>query len=269
MSPFNARRFASQATLHSIGRSSNWPHPLTGSWHRTSVESFVDQEISTYPSQRNIYAQESFKRESTGERARYLKRPARFTRVLPKFKLWLSFRTSCLSNWKSGSPRNDRAAQPHAGRHHDPSRSLTKNRIGSRRANFYQLHLLFDKHYGEQSELVDTIAERITSGRNLHRHGRRRGNMYRASAQGQGRGAGADFPPARRAPDHHRALPQTGQARRQWMTLAPTIWWSATVLRTNELQVWFISEHPGGYASGCTPTTRLRMPANAAHICGT
>ena len=26
---------------------------------------------------------------------------------------------------------------------------------------FYQLHLLFDKHYGEQDELVDTIAERI------------------------------------------------------------------------------------------------------------
>src|SRR5882724_11266330 len=26
---------------------------------------------------------------------------------------------------------------------------------------FYQLHLLFDKHYGEQSELIDAIAERI------------------------------------------------------------------------------------------------------------
>src|SRR5947199_6177925 len=26
---------------------------------------------------------------------------------------------------------------------------------------FYQLHLLFDKHYQEQSELVDSIAERI------------------------------------------------------------------------------------------------------------
>jgi starvation-inducible DNA-binding protein len=26
---------------------------------------------------------------------------------------------------------------------------------------FYQLHLLFDKHYGEQAELVDLIAERI------------------------------------------------------------------------------------------------------------
>jgi starvation-inducible DNA-binding protein len=28
-------------------------------------------------------------------------------------------------------------------------------------ATFYQLHLLFDKHYGEQNELVDEIAERI------------------------------------------------------------------------------------------------------------
>jgi DNA-binding ferritin-like protein (oxidative damage protectant) len=26
---------------------------------------------------------------------------------------------------------------------------------------FYQLHLLFDKHYGEQVELVDSIAERV------------------------------------------------------------------------------------------------------------
>ena len=26
---------------------------------------------------------------------------------------------------------------------------------------FYQLHLLYDKHYGEQSDLVDSIAERI------------------------------------------------------------------------------------------------------------
>jgi starvation-inducible DNA-binding protein len=26
---------------------------------------------------------------------------------------------------------------------------------------FYQLHLLFDKHFGEQNELVDTLAERI------------------------------------------------------------------------------------------------------------
>jgi starvation-inducible DNA-binding protein len=28
-------------------------------------------------------------------------------------------------------------------------------------ATFYQLHLLFDKHYSEQNEIVDSIAERI------------------------------------------------------------------------------------------------------------
>src|ERR1700740_2277926 len=28
-------------------------------------------------------------------------------------------------------------------------------------ATFYQLHLLFDKHYGEQLELMDAIAERV------------------------------------------------------------------------------------------------------------
>jgi starvation-inducible DNA-binding protein len=28
-------------------------------------------------------------------------------------------------------------------------------------ATFYQLHLLYDKHYGEQAELVDAIAERV------------------------------------------------------------------------------------------------------------
>ena len=28
---------------------------------------------------------------------------------------------------------------------------------------FYQLHLLFDKHFNEQSELVDSLAERVQS----------------------------------------------------------------------------------------------------------
>src|ERR1700752_649826 len=28
-------------------------------------------------------------------------------------------------------------------------------------ATFYALHLLFDKHYGEQEELMDSIAERV------------------------------------------------------------------------------------------------------------
>jgi starvation-inducible DNA-binding protein len=30
-------------------------------------------------------------------------------------------------------------------------------------ATFYQLHLLYDKHFNEQSELVDSLAERIQS----------------------------------------------------------------------------------------------------------
>jgi hypothetical protein len=33
---------------------------------------------------------------------------------------------------------------------------------------FYQLHLLFDKHHGEQDELVDSIAERIQLRRRNH-----------------------------------------------------------------------------------------------------
>jgi starvation-inducible DNA-binding protein len=32
---------------------------------------------------------------------------------------------------------------------------------------FYQLHLLFDKHYGEQNTLVDALAERIQSLRDI------------------------------------------------------------------------------------------------------
>jgi starvation-inducible DNA-binding protein len=33
--------------------------------------------------------------------------------------------------------------------------------LAGRRPDFYQLHLLFDKHYDEQNELVDKVAERV------------------------------------------------------------------------------------------------------------
>lgn len=36
-----------------------------------------------------------------------------------------------------------------------------KNHWQTSGATFYQLHLLFDKHYGEQDELADAIAERV------------------------------------------------------------------------------------------------------------
>ena len=64
---------------------------------------------------------------------------------------------------------------------------------------FYQLHLLFDKHYEEQDELVDQIAERIQLlGRHQPGDGRRRrrGDPDPAAAARARGSAGADLPPA-------------------------------------------------------------------------
>ena len=36
-----------------------------------------------------------------------------------------------------------------------------KNHWQTHGATFYQLHLLFDKHYGEQADLADALAERV------------------------------------------------------------------------------------------------------------
>ena len=96
---------------------------------------------------------------------------------------------------------------------------------------FYQLHLLFDKHYGEQSELVDTIAERIQL----------LGGISIAMApdvaettrierppRGQGRGAGADFPVAwtrtKLSLDTAASWPSVPMS---WAMTALTIWLSA------------------------------------------
>ncbi len=59
-------------------------------------------------------------------------------------------------------------------------------------ATFYQLHLLFDKHYEEQSEIVDAIAER---------------DPYSAPAQRPRRGSSATIPPAGCARGHHHPMP--------------------------------------------------------------
>ena len=112
---------------------------------------------------------------------------------------------------------------------------------------FYQLHLLFDKHYGEQSEIVDTIAERIQllGGISIAMAADvAETTRIERPPQGQGRGAGADFPLARCAPDHRAATAaklaeradELGDAGTNDMVVSD-------VLRTNELQVWFISEH--------------------------
>jgi starvation-inducible DNA-binding protein len=111
---------------------------------------------------------------------------------------------------------------------------------------FYQLHLLFDKHYGEQNELVDTIAERIQL----------LGGVSLAMAADVAETTQIERPPRGReevAVQLSRLLDAHQVIIRHCRTLArraSTLGDDGTndvvvsdVLRTNELQVWFISEH--------------------------
>ena len=111
---------------------------------------------------------------------------------------------------------------------------------------FYQLHLLFDKHYGEQAELVDTIAERIQL----------LGGLSIAMAHDVAETTQIERPPKGREEvpvqisrllDAHQIIIRQC---RELAQRAPTLGDDGTndlavsdVLRTNELQVWFLSEH--------------------------
>jgi starvation-inducible DNA-binding protein len=111
---------------------------------------------------------------------------------------------------------------------------------------FYQLHLLFDKHYEEQSEIVDTIAERIQL----------LGGISIAMAADVAETTRIERPPRGREEvpvqisrllDAHQII--IGHCR-ELAALADKLGDDGTndlavsdVLRTNELQVWFISEH--------------------------
>src|SRR5215472_7984774 len=111
---------------------------------------------------------------------------------------------------------------------------------------FYQLHLLFDKHFGEQVEIVDTIAERIQL----------LGGISIAMAPDVAETTKIERPPRGREEvpvqisrllDAHLII--VGECR----TLAAraselgddgtndTV--VSDVLRTNELQSWFLTEH--------------------------
>jgi starvation-inducible DNA-binding protein len=54
-----------------------------------------------------------------------------------------------------------RESQPAVGRHDHVARLVQEAPWQVAGPTFYQLHLLFDKHYDEQNELVDAVAERI------------------------------------------------------------------------------------------------------------
>jgi len=111
---------------------------------------------------------------------------------------------------------------------------------------FYQLHLLYDKHYGEQVELVDSIAERIQL----------LGGVSLAMAADIAETTQIERPPrgreevpvqlSRLLDAHQVIIRETRKLARRASELGDdgtNDLVVSEVLRTNELQVWFLSEH--------------------------
>jgi starvation-inducible DNA-binding protein len=111
---------------------------------------------------------------------------------------------------------------------------------------FYQLHLLFDKHYEEQAELVDTIAERVQS----------LGGVTVAVAHDVAEHTKLERPPIDReeVPVQISRLLEAHQVilkeAREYAKKASDRGDDGTndlivsdIIRTNETEVWFLSEH--------------------------
>jgi len=111
---------------------------------------------------------------------------------------------------------------------------------------FYQLHLLFDKHFGEQAELVDTLAERIQT----------LGGVAIAMAPDVAETTRIERPPRGREDvtmqvfrllqAHELIIEETHEAARTAAANGDdgtNDLLVSDVIRRNELQVWFVSEH--------------------------
>jgi starvation-inducible DNA-binding protein len=111
---------------------------------------------------------------------------------------------------------------------------------------FYQLHLLFDKHFEEQSELVDEIAERIQL----------LGGVSIAMAHDVAETTRIERPPrgreevpvqiSRLLEAHELILKESREAAKAATDAGDdgtNDLLVSNVIRTNELQVWFVSEH--------------------------
>src|SRR5437899_2484752 len=111
---------------------------------------------------------------------------------------------------------------------------------------FYQLHLLFDKHYDEQVELVDSIAERIQL----------LGGVSIAMAHDVAETTQIERPPRGREEvpvqlsrllDAHQVIIREVRTQARRATVLGDDGTNdlvvSEVLRTNELQVWFLGEH--------------------------
>jgi len=111
---------------------------------------------------------------------------------------------------------------------------------------FYQLHLLFDKHYQEQSELIDTIAERIQmlGGISLAMS-----HDVAATTQIPRPPRGREEPPVqigRLLEAHEIILKEARRAAREASDAGDdgtNDLLVSDVVRTNEMQVWFLAEH--------------------------
>ena len=111
---------------------------------------------------------------------------------------------------------------------------------------FYQLHLLFDKHFAEQSEIVDSIAERIQSlgGVSIAMpHDVAETTSIPRAPRGR---EGVPVQLSRLLQAHEIVLKETRAMARQAAEAGDdgtNDLLVSDVIRSNEMQVWFIGEH--------------------------
>ncbi len=111
---------------------------------------------------------------------------------------------------------------------------------------FYQLHLLFDAHYEEQSELVDTIAERIMSLGGVSvamSHDVAEMTMIRRPPKGRENPA---MQISRLLEAHRHILAESREGAKAAASAGDdgtNDLFVSDVIRTNEKQTWFLAEH--------------------------
>jgi starvation-inducible DNA-binding protein len=133
---------------------------------------------------------------------------------------------------------------------------------------FYQLHLLYDKHFGEQAEIVDALAERIQT----------LGGVAIAMAHDVAETTRITRPPRGRedvtvqlfrlVQAHELIIGATREAARAAAAGGDdgtNDLLVSDVLRVNELEVWFVSEHlaGAGIADKDEEAARSAAPAHA------
>jgi starvation-inducible DNA-binding protein len=135
-------------------------------------------------------------------------------------------------------------------------------------ATFYQLHLLLDKHHGEQAELVDSIAERIqTLGGVSLAMGADVAEETRIPRPPRGR-EDVTSQLARLLEAHEMVLSFARQAASEASSAGDdgtNDLLISGVVRTGESQVWFIAEHLAAVALQSGNPKLIGVAAAASH----